>query len=124
MAKLARKGASFQKKLVSGKFSPTRRLSKSVLGQDVTDKLHPQEKFVQDQYEKNFDDIHPLGTQTIQADDMRIAAEQALQAEKNKKPIPVADEEGLARARRRGAQQRRSRGRASTILGLDSETLG
>ena len=40
------------------------------------------------------------------------------------KVIPMPDTEGIAKSRRRASQGRLNRGRASTILGNDAETLG
>src|SRR5690349_739803 len=70
------------------------------------------------------DYLAPVLTQAEQAEDMAQEAKSAAEAEKAKKPVPMADEAALRRARRRGEQSRRNRGRASTILGSDSETLG
>lgn len=70
---------------------------------------------------KSFDQMHPIGTQAVAAQDAAKAAEKVLEEAEAEPVIPIADEEELARIRRRRA--RRSGGRSSTIL-TDDETFG
>lgn len=87
-------------------------------------KYDPGQKLEQKVLGKNaYDEIHPLGTMAVEASDAKHAAEAQTEAVKNQKVIPIADDAALLRARRRAASQR-NRGRASTILGSDAETLG
>lgn len=72
--------------------------------------------------EKTYDDIHPLGTQAVAANDAKKASEKALQAEEDKPVIPLPDEEELARTRRL-REARRTGGRSSTVLS-DPDQLG
>ena len=73
--------------------------------------------------EKNYDQIHPLGTSMVKQRDATKQAERAATAAANEPVMPIADEEELARSRKK-VLSRRNRGRASTILANDSETLG
>lgn len=73
--------------------------------------------------DKTFDQFHPLGTSAVNARNARKAAESAATAAANEPIMPIADEEALARARKKKLTRGNS-GRASTILAQDSETLG
>jgi len=73
--------------------------------------------------DKTFDEAHPLGTSTVEAYDARKDAERAATAAANEPVMPIADEDELRRSKKK-MLSRRNRGRASTILGNDSETLG
>jgi hypothetical protein len=72
--------------------------------------------------EKTFNDLHPMGTQAEMAYDAAKASEQALKEAENQPVIPLADEDELARVRRRRAA-RRGGGRNSTVLS-DENRLG
>lgn len=73
--------------------------------------------------DKVFDQAHFLGTAAVKQRDATKAAERAQKAAADEPIMPLADEEELARAKRKGLA-RRNRGRASTILSSESETLG
>lgn len=87
------------------KYDPSQKLERKILG------------------EKNYDSLHPLGTAAVAARDARKAAERAATDAANQPIMPIADEEELARSRKK-MLSRKNRGRASTILASDSETLG
>lgn len=72
--------------------------------------------------DKTFDQAHFLGTAAVKQRDATKAAERATREAENQPVMPLADEEELVRAKKKGLG-RRNRGRASTIL-TDSETLG
>lgn len=73
--------------------------------------------------DKNYDKAHFLGTSAVAARDARKAAERAATDAANQPIMPIADEEELERSRKKRLS-RRNRGRASTILASESETLG
>lgn len=73
--------------------------------------------------DKNYDSAHFLGTSAEAARDARKAAEHAATDAANQPIMPIADEEELERSRKKRLS-RRNRGRASTILASESETLG
>jgi hypothetical protein len=87
------------------KYSPGARLTRKIIG------------------DKNWDTAHFLGTSAVAASDARKSAERAATDAANQPVMPIADEEELARSRRK-MLSRKNRGRASTILASDSETLG
>lgn len=70
-----------------------------------------------------FDQAHFLGTAAVNQRDATKAAERAAKAAADEPIMPLADEEELQRAKKKSLA-RRNRGRASTILSTDSETLG
>ena len=72
---------------------------------------------------KTYDTAHFLGTNAVKQRDAAIAANNAKEAAANEPIMPIADDEELARAKRKSLA-RRNRGRASTILSSDAETLG
>ena len=71
--------------------------------------------------DKAYDQLSPLGAQMEAQQDAADRAEKAAQEAANEKPIPLPDEEELARVRRR--QNSRRGGRASTVLS-ESDRLG
>lgn len=73
--------------------------------------------------EKTYDQLHPLGTSLVKQRNATKAAERAATDAANEPVMPIADDEELQRSKRK-ALSRRNRGRASTILASDSETLG
>lgn len=73
--------------------------------------------------DKTFDSAHFLGTSAVDARDARKAAERAATDAENEPVMPLADEESLRRSKKK-MLSRKNRGRASTILANDSETLG
>lgn len=79
------------------------------------DKVEAKEKEI-------YEGAHFIGTPMIKAEEAAEAAKVASEVQINKKPMPIADDAGLMRAKRR--RRGSNRGRASTILGSDSETLG
>lgn len=72
---------------------------------------------------KTYDSAHFLGTSAEAAYDARKDAERAAADAANQPIMPIADEEELQRSRKKRLA-RRNRGRASTILASESETLG
>lgn len=72
---------------------------------------------------KAYDTAHFMGTNAVKQRDATMAAERAKTDAENAPVMPIADDEELQRAKRKGLS-RRNRGRASTILGSDAETLG
>ncbi len=68
--------------------------------------------------EKNFDTLHPIGRSFEKSYDATKAAEGAAKAAANEPAIPMADEEELARIRRRRASRRGSR--ESSVLTEDT----
>ncbi len=71
--------------------------------------------------EKNFDTLHPIGRSFEKSYDATKAAEGAAKAAANEPAIPMADEEELARIRRRRAVGRRGSREATT---LSDDTFG
>lgn len=81
-------------------------------------------KIFGDKADKFYDDAHPVGTMLEEQQQMQ----DDLKAQLDNPPpppkvMPIPDDAELRAARRREAARRR-RGRASTILGGDSQTLG
>lgn len=87
------------------KHDPSQKLERKILGK------------------KNYDSVHPLGTSAEAAYDATKAAERAATDAANAPVMPIADDEELQRSRKKRLA-RRNRGRASTILASDAETLG
>lgn len=87
------------------KYDPTQKLLRKTLG------------------DKNYDKAHFLGTSAVASRDARKAAERAARDAANEPIMPIADEEELRRNKKK-MLSRKNRGRASTILASDSETLG
>lgn len=91
-------------------------------------KLHKNLKKISPIYQLDkdtFDQMHPLGTQAEAAYDATKAAEKALKdaEDPTKNPvIPVADEEELARQRRRARASRR--GSSQSNIYTSDERLG
>jgi hypothetical protein len=73
--------------------------------------------------DKLFDQAHFLGTAAVKQRDATKAAERAATDAANEPIMPIADDDELQRSKRK-MLSRRNRGRASTILANDAETLG
>jgi hypothetical protein len=93
----------------SNKYDLGRLAGQAVVGKDRERKLYDQGHFIGHSVEKSYDATK--------------AAEKFAQGVQDEPVMPLPDDELLARAKKKGLA-RRNRGRASTILGSDAETLG
>lgn len=65
---------------------------------------------------KNFDTLHPMGTQAEAQLDARKVSEKALKTAETETPIPLPDDEEIQRNARRAASRRQGSGRESTFM--------
>lgn len=121
MGKLASNIKNIQKKayplLVGPEGFATKAIGTKIVGERTDQNL-------QDKSSKIYDQAHFLTTPLIKARDARIASENALKDVKAQPVMPIADEDQLARSRRKALSRRQSLNRSSTILGGGSESLG
>lgn len=97
-------------KKVFRKTSFTQNLADATLGKEKAEEI--------------YDTAHPMGTQMVEQQQVQEdLKKQITEQSQPERVMPLADDAALQAAKRREASRRR-RGRASTILGGSSETLG